>query len=382
MSPDADVARRPPSGGHIVVTGGGTAGHVLPAIAIMDRLVAAGRDRSTLHYLGARRGIENRLVPPTGYDMAVFDVSGLQRSFAWRDVVRNAAFVPRLARAVWQAWRMLGRWPVGCVVNVGGYASMPATFAARVRRWPVVVVSYDQRPGLASRVAARFATATAAAFADSPLPRAHTTGAPLRPAIIAVDRQRDREAARAELDLPADRFVVAVFGGSLGAKAINEVVAELVRRWAARSEMCVYHVVGDRWLADPPPEDHGAAGIMYRVVGFEERMPALYAAADLLITRAGASTIAELAATGAPAIVVPWPDAADDHQTANARTLSDVGAAVLVDQRDLTVDRLASEIERLAGDPEALAAIGEAAWHDGERHRSSSLIDVIEDVAR
>jgi UDP-N-acetylglucosamine--N-acetylmuramyl-(pentapeptide) pyrophosphoryl-undecaprenol N-acetylglucosamine transferase len=366
---------------HAVVTGGGTSGHVLPALAIMDRLVDLGREPASLHYVGTRRGIETRLLPPTGYAHTFLDVVGLQRSLSRR----NLAFLPKLVRATWQARRLLGELRPDVVVNVGGYASMPATLAARLRRIPVVVVSYDLRPGLASKLSARSAAAVAAAFADSPLPRARPTGAPIRPEIIAVDRGRDREAARRALDIPTDRFVVTVFGGSLGAKAINDAVVELAARWADRSDVYVHHVVGERWVSDVaarvPPQRGAAAGIMYRVIGYEDRMPQLYAASDLMITRAGASTIAELAATGTPAIVVPWPGAAENHQVDNARTLSDGGAAILLEQHDLSGDRLEAEVADLMSHPDRLAAIGAAAHREGERHRGPSLIELIEEVA-
>jgi undecaprenyldiphospho-muramoylpentapeptide beta-N-acetylglucosaminyltransferase len=360
-----------------VVTGGGTAGHVLPAIAIMDRLVAGGHQPSSLHYVGTSRGVEHRMVPATPYGHTLLDVVGLQRSLSRR----NLAFLPKLVTATWRAHRLLGRLRPAVVVNVGGYGSMPATLAARVRRVPVVVVSYDQRPGLASRLSARFAAACAAAFDDSPLPRARLTGAPLRPAITAVDRRRDRGTARAELGLPDDRFVITVFGGSLGAKALNEAVAGLVERWSDRSDIAIHHVAGDRWLADVPTSREGAAGIMYRVTGFDDRMPQLYAASDLMVTRAGASTIAELAATGTPAIVVPWPGAAENHQLDNARTLTDRGAAILLDERELSVDRLAHEIQSLVDDVDALAQVSARAYEEGARHRGSALIELIEEVA-
>ena len=228
-----------------VVTGGGTSGHALPAIAIMDRLVAAGHAPESLHYVGTERGIEARLLPPTGYAYTLLDVVGLQRSLS----LRNLAFVPKLVRATWRARRLLRDLRPAVVVNVGGYASMPATFAARLCRIPVVVVSYDLRPGLASKLSARFAAACAAAFPDSTLPRARTTGAPIRPEIIAIDRTRDRAAAREALDIPADRFVVTVFGGSLGAKAINDAVLGAVEVRSDRTDLSVHHVVGDRWLA-------------------------------------------------------------------------------------------------------------------------------------
>lgn len=372
----------------IVVTGGGTSGHVLPAIAIMDRLVLAGHDRAALHYVGTTRGIEQRLLPPTGYAHTFLDVVGLQRSLSRR----NLSVLPKLLRARRLARRLLHDLDAAVVVNVGGYASMPATLAARRAKVPVVVVSYDLLPGLSSRIAARFATAVACAFPGSSLHRGVTTGAPIRPEIISVDRgPAGRAAARELLGLPADRFVVSVVGGSLGAKAINDAVAELVCLAADRSDLAVHHVVGERWReavaaatgerAGVHAEAGGTGGIMYRVIGYEDRMPAVYAASDLLVTRAGASTIAELAATGSPAIVVPWPDAAENHQVANARTLSDTGGAVLLEQHLLTGARLLADVDRLAADRAALAAMGAAAHAEGVRHRGDSLIDLVRDVA-
>lgn len=370
-------ADRPAGGCDAVVTGGGTSGHTLPAIAIMDRLVAAGHAAESLHYVGTERGIEATLLPPTGYSYTLLDVVGLQRSLSRR----NLAFVPKLVRATWRARRLLRDLQPAVVVNVGGYASMPATLAARLCRIPVVVVSYDLRPGLASKLSARFAAACAAAFPDSPLPRARTTGAPIRPEIIATDRHRDRAAARAALDIPADRFVVTVFGGSLGAKALNDAVLGMVEARSGRSDLYVHHVVGDRWLAGMPPSRTDPAAIMYHVIGYEDRMPQLYAASDLMVTRAGASTIAELAATGMPAVVVPWPEAAENHQLDNARTLSDVGAALLLEQRDLTADSLGRLVDELVDDGERLADLGRRARAEGVRHRSTSLIELIDEVA-
>ena len=267
------------------------------------------------------------------------------------------------------------------VVNVGGYASLPATVAAMVCRVPVVVVSYDRRPGLVSKLMARRAAACAVAFEGSTLPRATLTGAPVRQEVLAVDRRRDRQQALSQLDLADDRFVLAVFGGSLGAKRLNDVTAELVRRLADRRDLAVYHVVGERNLADAAPARDGSDGIMYRVLGYEDRMPLVYAAADLMMTRAGASTIAELATVGVPALIVPWPGAADDHQVDNARQLSDHGGAVLILEADLTADRLIGEVTELMADRGKLAAMSAAAAAIGERNRSGALVDLIERVA-
>ncbi len=378
MSRGTTAATTAVTGGtYAIVTGGGTSGHVLAALAIIERLALAGHPTAALHYVGTTRGIEQRLLPPTGVGFTLLDVIGLQRSFSRR----NLAFVPKLLVAIWHAVRLLRALRPHVVVNVGGYASMPATFAAWTLRIPVVVVSYDLRPGLASRIAARMAVATAAAFADSPLARAQRTGAPIRSSMIGLDRNRDRDAARVSLGLPADRFVVSVFGGSLGAEVLNQVVVNLVELAAGRSDIAVYHVVGERWLGAAAGERSGDAGIMYRVIGYEEQMPQVYAASDLMVTRAGASTIAELAATGTPAVLVPWPGAAENHQLDNARTLSDNAAALLIEQVDLNASGLYELIDGFINDPPSLERLSEAAALQGDLHRGDSLIVLIEKVA-
>lgn len=368
------------SSGHTtfaVVTGGGTSGHVLAAMAIADALVARGHDRATIHYVGATRGVEQRLLPPTGYDYTLLDVVGLQRRIS----ARNLAFLPKLLSSTYRAIKLIRRLSPDVVVNVGGYASVPATVAAMLCRVPVVVVSYDRRPGLVSKLAARRAAACAVAYPGSTLPKATVTGAPVRQEVLALDRRRDRQQALSQLDVSDDRFVLAVFGGSLGAARLNEVTADLVRRLADRRDLAVYHIVGDRNLADAAPARDGSAGIMYRVLGYEDRMPLVYAAADLMITRAGASTIAELATAGVPALIVPWPGAADDHQVDNARQLSDHGGGVLILEADLTVDRLIEEVGALMADRGKLAAMSAAAAAIGMPNRSGALVDLIERVA-
>jgi UDP-N-acetylglucosamine--N-acetylmuramyl-(pentapeptide) pyrophosphoryl-undecaprenol N-acetylglucosamine transferase len=199
--------------------------------------------------------------------------------------------------------------------------------------------------------------------------------------IIGIDRTRDRASARAQLRLPQDRFVLGVVGGSLGAHRLNEVVTAALDTWSDRTDLAVYHIAGERNLPASAPARDGSRGIMYRVVGYEDRMPLVYVAADLMLTRAGAGTVAELAVAGTPAIVVPWPGAADDHQLDNARELSDHEAAVLIEESDLTVQRLVDEVQRFIDAPEQLAAMSKHASAVGERHRGTALVELIERVA-
>lgn len=361
----------------VVVTGGGTAGHVLPAIAVAEALMANGRDRGAIHYIGCERGVETDLIPPTGLTYEFFDVVGLQRSVS----KRNLQVIPKLVRATRRALASLKASGAAAVVTVGGYASLPAVLAARRLGIPVVVVSFDHTPGLASRLAARFAVSSAVAFDDSPLPRAIVTGAPVRQEILNVDRQRDRDDARQRLGVPTDRFLVAVVGGSQGSLALNNAVVEYVttrRDDEERRDLAIYHIAGERFV-DTVNVDDREDGLWYRVVGYEPDMAAVYAAADLIVGRGGAGTVHETAVTGTPAVLVPWPGAAEDHQTHNVAWLANVGGAVLLDETD--IDQLPGILDDLRGDPERLAAIGEAARSMGERQRSGKLAEVIERAA-
>lgn len=358
-----------------VVAGGGTAGHVLPALAVAEALVARGHDPSTIHYTGARRGIESRLLPDTPFPHTLFDVVGFQR----RLDRRNLAFLPKLLRARRQAIGLFREIAPKVVVSVGGYASMPAVLAARRLRIPVVVVSFDRTPGKASALAARRAAGCAVAFPDSPLPRATLTGAPVRQAVLDVDRDRDRQSARAALGLPPERFVVVVMGGSQGSGVLNEAVALLLDRFAADTGLAIRHAVGERFLAQAPPGRSGDEGVLYQPVGYEPDMPLVYAAADLLVGRGGASTVHEVAVTGIPAVLVPWAKAAEDHQTDNVRWLADAGAAVLLAESD--VASLPDVVARLRSDSAERDRLSANARRMGEVNRRGTLAQLVESVA-
>jgi UDP-N-acetylglucosamine--N-acetylmuramyl-(pentapeptide) pyrophosphoryl-undecaprenol N-acetylglucosamine transferase len=358
-----------------VVTGGGTAGHVLPAIAVAEALVANGHDASDIHYVGAMRGIETRLLPDTPFPHTFFDVVGFQRSVSRR----NLAFVSKMWKARRAAIDLCRRLQPKVVVSVGGYASMPAVFAARRLGVPVVVVSYDRFPGRASSLASRRAVACAVAFDDSPLPRATVTGAPVRRAVLEVDRVAHRNRARTELGVPADRFLVAVMGGSQGSGVLNQAIDAYLDTHAHDSELAVRHVVGERFVGDARPPLSGERGVLYQPIGFETDMPSVYAAADLFVGRGGASTVHEVAVTGVPAVLVPWAGAAEDHQTANVRWLADRGAAVHLPEGDVVT--LGDQIERLRSDPRQRQRLGETARRLGSVHRSGALAHLVESVA-
>jgi UDP-N-acetylglucosamine--N-acetylmuramyl-(pentapeptide) pyrophosphoryl-undecaprenol N-acetylglucosamine transferase len=360
---------------YAVVTGGGTSGHVLPALAVAEALVARGHDPATIHYYGCDRGIETRLLPETPFPHRFLDVVGFQRSLSRR----NLGFLPKLWRARRAAIAAFREAPPKVVVSVGGYASMPAVLAAGKLDIPVVVVSYDLKPGRASQVAARRAAACAVAFPDSPLPRATLTGAPVRRAILDVDRRRDRDDARARLDLPGDRFVVAVMGGSQGSGVLNDAVWAWLERVGDDRTLAVRHAVGERFVDRAPPARDGTDGVLYQPIGYEPEMPLVYAAADVLVGRGGASTVHEVAVTGIPAVLVPWSGSAEDHQSLNVTWLSDAGAAIHLPEDQ--VGRLGDVVDDLRRDRARRDALSAAAADRGRVHRSGALAALVEAVA-
>jgi UDP-N-acetylglucosamine--N-acetylmuramyl-(pentapeptide) pyrophosphoryl-undecaprenol N-acetylglucosamine transferase len=358
-----------------VIAGGGTAGHVLPALAVAEALVATGRRTDEIHYIGAQRGIEARMLPNTPYAYTLCDVVGFQR----RLTASNLSFLPRLFRARRVVRSILAAVKAKVVISVGGYGSLPAVLAARSLGIPVVVISYDRRPGRASQLAARWAAASAVSFADSKLPRAVMTGAPVRASILGVRRARDRAMAREHLGVDPHRFMIAVMGGSQGSGVLNSAVTHLAEVSRADHGVAIYHILGERFLADAATTQDGSTGVAYHAVGFEDRMDLVYAACDLLIARGGASTVHEVAVTGTPAVLVPWADAADDHQRLNVEWLSQEGGAIMLEEHELGF--LADLVEDLRMAPSRRIELGSAAFEMGAVHRSHALTTLIASVA-
>ncbi|HVM01501.1 MAG TPA: undecaprenyldiphospho-muramoylpentapeptide beta-N-acetylglucosaminyltransferase, partial [Acidimicrobiales bacterium] len=363
-----------------VVAGGGTAGHVLPALAAARALVARGHPPESVRFVGSARGQEARLVPEAGFPVTLLPGRGIARRLTADNVGAAAGLARGLARAV----VLLRRWRPAVVLSVGGYASVPAVVAAAVWRVPLVLHEQNAVPGLANRLAGRVARASAVSFEGTPLPRAVLTGNPVRDEIAAVDRSpAGRRAARRRLGLPEEARVVAVVGGSLGARRINEAVFALVEAWAGRAGVAVRHAVGARdWAAVAPRLPRPAAGgLVYQPVEYEHRMPDLLGAADVVVGRAGGS-VAELTAAGVASLLVPLPTAPNDHQTANATALARAGAAVVVPDAELGAERLAAELGALLDDPGRLAAMERAARSMARPDAAERVADVVERHAR
>lgn len=370
------------AGAYAVVAGGGTAGHVVPGLAIAEELVRRGVPREQVHYVGSSRGIETRLVPDAGFPLTVLPGRGIQR----RLTLANVGAILGLVSAVFTGIRLVRRLRPAVVVGLGGYASVPCVIGAVLWRVPIVVAEQNAVPGLANRLAGRFAKACAVSFDGTDLPRATWTGNPVRPEVVALAAtgDADRQAARTRLGLPAGRAVLAVFGGSLGARRINDAVADAVSQWSGRADLAVRHVTGTRDHAEmlervTLPAD---ALLTHQLVAYEDDMPSVYAAADLVLCRAGASSVAELAVAGVPAVLVPLPGAPGDHQTANAAALVDAGAAVLVPDSELDGDCVVATVGRLLDEPGRLAEMARSAAHVARPDAAAAVVDLVDRHAR
>jgi UDP-N-acetylglucosamine--N-acetylmuramyl-(pentapeptide) pyrophosphoryl-undecaprenol N-acetylglucosamine transferase len=371
-----------------VIAGGGTGGHIVPSLQIARALVTRGQAADTIELFGSRRGQEATTWPSLEFPYTLLPGRGLRRSIRPAACWANAGAVLGLGWACVRALSSFVARRPRVVVIVGGYASFPAGLAAVLTRVPLVSVNTDAVPGAVNGLLGRFAAANAVAFDGTDLPRAHVTGTPVRPELAALDRTtRGQSVSRQALGLPLDRQSVAAVGGSLGALRVNRAVAELAGVWAGCGGRSIYHVTGKRDYAAFAPGECSAGGaettgLRYLVVPFEERMPDLYAAADVCVTRAGAMTVAELLVAGVPAILVPLPGAPRDHQTRNAEALVEMGAAVHVPDQECTGPRLAAELDALLSDPERLRAMSDAARRHAHPDAAARVAELVDAHAR
>jgi UDP-N-acetylglucosamine--N-acetylmuramyl-(pentapeptide) pyrophosphoryl-undecaprenol N-acetylglucosamine transferase len=341
----------------IVIAGGGTAGHVFPALALAEVLAADGHD---VRFAGTPTGQEARLVPAAGFDLVPIPASPFVREVSLRALVAPAVAL----RSVGRARRVVEGADV--VVGMGGYVSVPVALAALRSRVPLVVHEQNAVPGLANRILARPARTVALSFVEAArlLPRrARTvvTGNPIRRSILAVasDRERIAKEAYAELELDPERRTLVVFGGSQGALHLNRALIDALPHLPGDG-LQVLLLAGTAHERSTRPAG-GDAGVPTRVVPFLERMELAYAVADLVVARAGATTLAEVSACGVPSILVPYPYATGRHQEANARSLERAGGAEVIVDDDLTGPVLAELVSRLLADGGALDRMGERA---------------------
>ncbi|OBF59870.1 undecaprenyldiphospho-muramoylpentapeptide beta-N-acetylglucosaminyltransferase [Mycobacterium sp. 852002-50816_SCH5313054-b] len=362
----------------VVLAGGGTAGHVEPAMAVADALSALD-PQVRITALGTRRGLETRLVPERGYPLELITPVPLPRKPSG-DLAR---LPPRVWRAVREARAVLDAVHADVVIGFGGYVAVPAYLAARGglgrrRRVPVVIHEANARAGLANRVGARGAARVLSAVPDCGLPRAEVVGVPIRATLTAFDRAALRAEARRHFGFADDARVLLVFGGSQGAVSLNRAVSGAAADLAAAG-VSVLHAHGPKNTLDlraPGPGDPP-----YVAVPYLDRMDLAYAAADLAICRSGAMTVAEVSAVGLPAIYVPLP-IGNGEQRLNALPVVNGGGGIIVTDADLTPALVAREVAGLLNDPPRLAAMTAAAARVGHPDAARQVAQAALDIAR
>ena len=363
----------------VLIAGGGTGGHVFPSLAVATAITSAAPDL-TVEFLGTSRGLESSLVPDAGWRLHTVETPPLARTLSLSTLRVPGALLAaaRQARAI-----IRERHAVAAVV-LGGYVSVPLALAARWARIPLVVHEQNAVPGLANRMAGRWASAVALTYEGTAFGRGKSvvTGNPVRPGLDPAVAEQGRAGAIEHFDLDPNRKTLLIFGGSQGARRINTAAVGSVGSWSAPERLQLLHATGRRDAAEVSAAwdaalASGGPAPAVRCVDFIDRMELAYAAADALVCRSGASTLAELTVLGMPSVLVPYPHATADHQMANARSLERRGAAVVVPDDQFDAARLVAESEPLLLDDDRrkeMAAAARAVGRPDAAERVAALV--------
>lgn len=347
----------------VLIAGGGTGGHIFMGVALARELVR--RDPATeLLFVGGRRGLDARIIPQQGFKLELIDVEGL-KGMSWKRLLMSLKLLPK---SLWQSWRLIGRFRPDLAIGLGGYSSGPVLLAAALRGVPALIVEPNAVPGFTNRLLARFVDEAAVAFAEARQylgGKGVETGVPVRPEFFSTARRE-----------PGEKFSLLAYGGSQGSHSINMALCgALPLLKPHRDRLAITHQTGEADF-ELVARAYRSAGFTADVRPFIDNMAEALAQADLVISRAGAATIAELTAAGKAAILVPFPGATDQHQRRNAQTLAARGAAIVIDQSKLSGARLAREILALMDDRERLAKMQEASARLARPNAAARIIDL------
>ncbi len=359
--------------GVLMVAGGGTGGHIYPAIAIAREYLARDAARSVV-FVGTEKGLEKTIVPKAGFPLEFIDIGGLKGK-GGLDLVRNVLRVPK---GFIQAWKLIGKHNPNVVLGVGGYSSGPVLFAAKLRGVPTIVHEANAFPGLANRALARLVTTVAVAF-DEAGPRmkrkdAVVTGNPIREEFFTAHRQPATD----------DRQRLVLFGGSQGSRILNDTMsAALLFLARFKDTLQIVHQTGPNELEKVQAAYRASAfADTARVVPYLDPIVDEIAAADVVVCRAGAMTIGELAAIGRGAILIPFAAATNNHQELNARVVERAGGAVVITEKELSPERLAGAISDVLADPARAARMGAAAKTLAMPQATKTIVDLVERIQR
>lgn len=350
-----------------LLAGGGTAGHVNPLLALADHISLVDPSASIVA-LGTREGLEARLVPERGYELACID----RVPFPRRPDMQALRFPFRFRRAVADARQLLRERQIDVVVGFGGYVSTPAYVAAHRERIPLVIHEANAKPGLANRLGARYTSYVGVTFPDTPIRGARVTGMPLRLEITRLDRAGLRAEAREHFGLDSNKPTLLVTGGSLGARALNQGIAGSAEAITASGAQALHVWGGLTELEDPGVPD-------YRVIRYCDRMDLAFAACDLAVSRAGSTTVSELAGLGIPAVLVPY-GSGNGEQRLNAQGMVRSGGALLVNDVDLTPEWVRLTLLPLLGDARRLADMGQKARRAGALDGTERLFQLVQEA--
>lgn len=362
--------------GVLMIAGGGTGGHIYPAIAIAREYLSRDPERRAV-FVGTEKGLEKTIVPKAGFPLEFIDVGGLKGK-GGLDLVRNVLRVPK---GLIQAWRLVGKHRPSVVLGVGGYSSGPVLLAAWLRGVPTIIHEANAFPGLANRAVAKFVTAVAVAFADA-LPRLKrpdgvVTGNPIRAEFFEAGRRGAGETAGGA---PAPRRLL-IFGGSQGSRILNDTMAGALLFLARlKDSLEIVHQTGPNELEKVQKAYRESAFASATVVPYLDPIVDRMAAADLVVCRAGAMTIGELSAIGCAAILVPFKDATNNHQELNARVVERAGGAVVITEAELSPEKLASAITEIVSDPERAERMGAASKTLALPAATKNIVDLIEKI--
>lgn len=364
-----------------IVSGTGTGGHIYPALAIAKGLKEKYPGSEVL-FVGGNYGLESKLVPQAGFQLKTISAAGFRRKFT----LQNLTVLGKATISLLRAWQIMRQFQPKVVVGTGGYVCGPVILAAALRNIPTLIHEQNAFPGLTSRLLAYFVRGIAVTFADSKkyFPRARTlevTGLPVRQELVNLPTQP--EEARQQLGLPVKKRLILSFGGSQGAQSINRAMLQLLKILSADKEKHFLHVTGPSQYEDFVNQAQALGLKMTNngnitIVPYLNEMPLAMKAADLAICRAGASTLAELTAAGLPAILIPYPYAAGNHQEHNARSMVNQGAALLVREQELSGAKLAEIIGTLFDSPDILSSM---ARNSKKISRPQALADILEMIA-
>lgn len=356
----------------VILSGGGTGGHIYPAITIAKEI--AKIEDAEILFVGTPQGMEAKIIPKEGYNFKAIPVSGLKRKVTFE----NLKIIMQAAGSLFKAKRILNQFKPDVVIGTGGYVCGPILMAAALSGIPTLIQEQNVIPGITNKILSRIVKCIALGYeaAKKRFPNPEKciyTGNPIRPDISLAQRTASRE----KLGIASDTFMVLVTGGSRGARTINRAMIGVHKHFRDDESICLYHVTGEleyktvkNALGEVEDDRYGQGS---RIVKYEHDMPSAMAAADLIICRSGAISLAELAARDLPSILIPYPYAAEDHQTFNARVFVAAGAAKMIVDKYLTEKELIQDISDLRNEPRTLEAMSEASGTLKKIHAGSDI---------